>query len=1219
MYNRDTGRPLEMIRSAGRNGRMVTFWDPVEKCYVPDRLVGGWGSGGSNCVYRIDRPNKETLEREKIEKTRQKHSELIKRALQFLEAKNYDQTITCCNEVLSTNPINVSAWSFKGYAFEGKGHYDNALSCHDEVLEISQKHSISYETIYNAWYMKFLLFEKKNNHEKVIECCQMALKYTSDNAEIENVLLRLVFASHHLNRHNNAIQYCDKILKISPNNPEAWNYKADSLYELEKHDEALECYDKHLKIRPKHSIAWSDRGLTLIKIHRYQEAIDSCDKAYALDNSCPYPLRHRGVALSALERYEEAQESFDAALRMDPNYKEAWVSKGETSIIQDDYDYPNALACFNKALSISSSYQPAKKGKEKVLKIGTDLIRNGDICFEQNNYETAIKYYDDALKITPDFARVWNVKSLILNQLGRHEESLVCSDKAFSLDESCPCPLRHKGVALTALGRYEEAHRSFDAALKMNPDYEEAWTSKGLLFNIQNDCEQALKCFEKSLSLSSTTEEAEIGKEKALHTFRLLDSLCFEGDLYFSKNDLTSALNYYEKALKTNPNFTIALRKKADVLNEMGRHEEARTCCDTILLLDRNIKSAWLNRGMALLRLNRYDEACNDLNEALSIDPMDKKALCYLAEALQMKRDYSAAIISYKRALAIDNTFEQARTGLNTAVNSYQEERKDKEALLYKGISFENGNNSSIGPYNAGFFGFGKVKVYEDAIYCYNKALGIKSCSYSRVKTILPHSIATAAVGPSDLIVEVENEQVAIYWVNGENNRLLEFEFLNKEQSRNIIQFLPKQNETSESADLICMILDACHAITSDPLLEVFIWEQKARALIQSASLIVYNVSRYYEDAIKCCNQALEIGPSFARALATKGKALHKQGNYRESITCYDKALALGPYLQQLQNDKLDVLNELKAKKQQLINEGEQLFSTGKNDAALIAYSKALDLSPEDDVLWAKKGDVLLKTFSNKEASECYSNTLTINPNQKTVWDRKAQVLTKMGLYDEAINCCDQALSLDKNFLDALKHKAVALKKNKLYDKAIECFNLFLTVKNDDIDVWNDAAEIYALLHDDAKAMYYFDNALTLNPDDADATAGKLIILKKYQFQNIQSTFITEIETYIKKLTEKIKTATFGPYTIFYNKELTTEKEKLANGLIAHLRTCGSLNEIDSALDIYLKKDMDLCVDYEISVNTFSESLQGLKQKISMALSNSTLDVLSSSTSYRRL
>ena len=67
-----------------------------------------------------------------------------------------------------------------------------------------------------------------------------------------------------------------------------------------------------------------------------------------------------------------------------------------------------------------------------------------------------------------------------LYDLGRYEDAIKEYDKALAIDPNYKEAHNNKGNALDDLGRYEEAIKEYDKALAIDPDYKVAWVNKEL-------------------------------------------------------------------------------------------------------------------------------------------------------------------------------------------------------------------------------------------------------------------------------------------------------------------------------------------------------------------------------------------------------------------------------------------------------------------------------------------------------------------------------------------------------------------------------------------------------------------------------------------------------------------------------------------------------------------------------------------------------------------
>ncbi|MDP2767989.1 MAG: tetratricopeptide repeat protein, partial [Candidatus Methanoperedens sp.] len=72
-----------------------------------------------------------------------------------------------------------------------------------------------------------------------------------------------------------------------------------------------------------------------------------------------------------------------------------------------------------------------KKGAEKTA---TKWLDDGNVLLKLKRYEAAIKCYDKAIEIDPNYASIWFFKGEALAELKRYEEAIKCYDKAIEIN-----------------------------------------------------------------------------------------------------------------------------------------------------------------------------------------------------------------------------------------------------------------------------------------------------------------------------------------------------------------------------------------------------------------------------------------------------------------------------------------------------------------------------------------------------------------------------------------------------------------------------------------------------------------------------------------------------------------------------------------------------------------------------------------------------------------
>ena len=86
---------------------------------------------------------------------------------------------------------------------------------------------------------------------------------------------------------------------------------------------------------------------------------------------------------------------------------------------------------------------------------------------------------------------------------------------------------------------------------------------------------------------------------------------------------------------------------KGVALRRLGRFEEAVGCYDRALEIDPTLVEAWNGKGVALAVQGRYEEALSYYDRALELDPTFVKAWNSKGAALEADRQVSGSFCRY--------------------------------------------------------------------------------------------------------------------------------------------------------------------------------------------------------------------------------------------------------------------------------------------------------------------------------------------------------------------------------------------------------------------------------------------------------------------------------------------------------------------------------------------------------------------------------------------
>jgi len=172
----------------------------------------------------------------------------------------------------------------------------------------------------------------------------------------------------------------------------------------------------------------------------------------------------------------------------------SWFERGVA--LYDQFDYTEAIDCFDEATKICPQYEEAWSMKGDAYLIG----RFG--FFSDNNPTEAIRCYDEALKINPRNETVWNNKGTAFNDLRQYDEAIKCYDQALNINPQYAEAWYGKGHSQYNQGNYDGALQSLEMAIALYPDIPDFWYEKGVVLEALGS-DEAQAAFNKAEELET--------------------------------------------------------------------------------------------------------------------------------------------------------------------------------------------------------------------------------------------------------------------------------------------------------------------------------------------------------------------------------------------------------------------------------------------------------------------------------------------------------------------------------------------------------------------------------------------------------------------------------------------------------------------------------------------------------------------------------------------
>ncbi|MGE3246272.1 MAG: tetratricopeptide repeat protein [Beijerinckiaceae bacterium] len=197
-----------------------------------------------------------------------------------------------------------------------------------------------------------------------------------------------------LGHHEEAIPFYRKALELRDDHLGARLNLATSFHHLGRYDDALEHFDILLAQRPGYPDGLLNCGESLRELGRFDEALEKFDAVLKVTPEDLGALNNRGVALTGLKRYEEATETFLKLLALNPGMPETSHALGNVAAQRNDPD--TAVKYFEQAASLQPDFADARFAAcfaELPILYETE----GEIIKRRGNYEAKLKALAAAL------------------------------------------------------------------------------------------------------------------------------------------------------------------------------------------------------------------------------------------------------------------------------------------------------------------------------------------------------------------------------------------------------------------------------------------------------------------------------------------------------------------------------------------------------------------------------------------------------------------------------------------------------------------------------------------------------------------------------------------------------------------------------------------------------------------------------------------------------
>lgn len=229
--------------------------------------------------------------------------------------------------------------------------------------------------------------------------------------------------------------------------------------------------------------------------------------------------------------YRKAAEQMLVAVRIYPKYVDAHKNIGFMYYKLKDWN--NAVRFLNNSIILNDSLPDAN------FYIALSYGYKGV-------YDSAYMYFDNALRLKPDYVEAWHYKGVIYSEQAdkdparkaEHVNNAVAAfDKALSMDPKYYESYIQKGYTLGKINQFDQATVELKKGIALKPDLHEAVMFIGIAYGFQNKYDSAITYFKKAIGVKPGYADA----------YRNL------GITYKNIKDYDNAIKYFSEGIQANP------------------------------------------------------------------------------------------------------------------------------------------------------------------------------------------------------------------------------------------------------------------------------------------------------------------------------------------------------------------------------------------------------------------------------------------------------------------------------------------------------------------------------------------------------------------------------------------------------------------------------------------------------------------------------------------
>jgi len=611
----------------------------------------------------------------------------------YFRRDRVDEAISTWTKIAELDPENIFTRIELADLLREQELYEQAIAQHQAIIQFKAddpyRVCLSRREIGN-------IHEVKGDYAAAIRSYDSALALTAPGNWLRKDLQHRIIGIYAADGNwKGLIEYYEKKLETTPNEPELLGLLAAAYIENQQQEEGIATYQKAVGLASTNA----NLRLNLIAAFRNTERFEDAAAAYeSLSEQAPDDFgiyRELGELYLYLEDENKARATYQRMIDRDPE------NAGTHLILAEIYTghewAQDAVAAYQKAISLAPD--------------NLDYIEYfGEFYFRQGNREKAIETWNMMVAGEKRIAENYDRLAQLLDTKGFRTEALIASQKAVEL---MPDAYRYREALAKRLmqnKQYDTALTAYTEAVKLAPNE---------FFAEQMD-DQRIEIYRRQGTLVDHIESIEVALEKpSISAADIFVNQKRLAKMYLKLENTTYALEVLLKAQALRPDDVTVNRWLAEIYVKQGKRDDANAIYTHLTNIDSaNAREYYTNIARLYLNAMDLETAKTAAKQVIAHTPRNPEGYQLLAEIAKQSGNYDTAINNLKHAIRLRPDATDIRVELAAI---YKLSGKPRQALTQYWRCWELSENVSnklafVRPLAEIYYDLGQRNAFEEKL-----------------------------------------------------------------------------------------------------------------------------------------------------------------------------------------------------------------------------------------------------------------------------------------------------------------------------------------------------------------------------------------------------------------------------------------------------------------------------------------------------------------------